>query len=60
MIFYVNLTVDCYYCITIYANLTGVWRNVCIFAGKQVTLGNQANVAFFYNLYNLLIKTYRQ
>lgn len=55
MIFYVNLIVDCYYCITIYANLTVVWRNVCIFAGKQVALGYQANVAFTCNLYDLFI-----
>lgn len=44
-----------------YANLIVAWRNVCIFAGKQVALGNQANVAFICNLLRLTDKkTYKQ
>ncbi len=54
--FYANIIVEYCFCITFYANLIVAWRNVCIFAGKQVALGNQANVALICNFYNLLIK----
>lgn len=59
--FYANIIVEYCFCITFYANFIVAWRNVCIFAGKQVALGNQANVAFVCNLLRLTDKkTYKQ